>query len=855
MADKAVEASKPNVLFIAVDDLNNLMGALGGFAEAKTPNLDRLAARGVLFSNAHCQAPLCGPSRASIMSGLRPSTTGIYGMISDDKIRSDNPATRNITLLPEYFRNHGYHTMGIGKLFHNHAPKGAFDESGGRVKGFGPLPPERFVWDGFGTSDRKNYGRTSTDWGAYPEVDSLMPDHQSVDWAMERLAREHDKPFFLGLGLLRVHVPLYVPQKWFDLYPLEDITTPPYRPDDLDDVPPVALKINDLPMMPSTDWAIESGEWPKAIQAYLACISFVDYEIGRVLDALDESAYADNTVIVLWSDHGYRLGEKSTFAKHALWDAATNAPLLFAAPDLPKGKILDEPAEMLSIYPTLLELCGLPAYPSNEGKSLVPLMKGEDEGPHVAITTFGKDNHGVRTDRFRYIRYEDGEEELYDHTTDPDEFTNLAADQSFEADIEQLKELLPKVNVKWDPNSSYNFQPYFVEQKARTGAANWKEGELTNYDLATLTAVRSRIHAGDAAYREPYRELLQAGDKWLGEKLYAVTQKTMLPPSGDKHDYISIGPYWWPDPDQPEGQPWIRRDGEVNPATKDENTDDRAKDHAFNAIDALAQAAWFSGEEKYAERAVAQINTWFLDPATRMNPNFNYAQGIPGRDEGRCFGIIEFTGVQRIVSALELLDDSGMLPEATKAGMHAWLTEMLDWLQTSKLGIEEGERHNNHATWYDVQVVCLLRYLDRDDEARAILETAKTKIIAAQIAPDGSQPHELERTKSLTYSSMNLRGMTMLAWHGRQLGVDLWGFQTDDGRSIRAAYGFLEPFIFDGKPWKYEQLGGVDKYLPKLRGLFYRTGAMLGVPEFCALRKKHNGATAGIEALMFDCAQ
>ena len=300
---KTVESetqASPNVLFIAVDDLNNWLGCLKGHPNAKTPNIDRLAASGVLFSNAHCQAPLCGPSRASIMTGLRPSTTGIYGMTPDNEIRSNNPATKDIIYLPEYFRNHGYHTMGIGKLFHVHAPDGTLTESGSRVKGFGPHPPERFVWDGFGTSDRKNYGRTNTDWGAFPETDSLMPDHQSVNWAMERLHKKYDQPFFMGVGFLRPHVPLYVPQKWFDLHPLESIQTPPYKVDDLQDVPPVALQINDLPMMPSTDWAIESGEWPKIIQAYLACVSFVDYEIGRLLDALDNSEYATNTLIVLW---------------------------------------------------------------------------------------------------------------------------------------------------------------------------------------------------------------------------------------------------------------------------------------------------------------------------------------------------------------------------------------------------------------------------------------------------------------------------------------------------------------------------------------------------------------------------
>lgn len=459
----------PNVLFIAVDDLNTMLGSLDG--PAKTPNMDKLAAMGVSFTDAHCQAPLCGPSRASLMTGLRPSTTGMYGMVPDDKIRSENPETEDIIMLPEYFKQNGYHTMGIGKLFHIHAPEGMFDESGGRVKGFGPYPEERFIWDGFGTSDRKNYGRTSTDWGAFPEFDSLMPDHDSVNWAIERLNQKQDKPFFMGVGFLRVHVPLYVPQKWFDLYPLDSIKTMPYLKNDLDDVPTVAKMINDLPMMPSTEWAIESGEWPKIIQAYLACISYVDHEIGRLLDALEKSEHADNTVIVLWSDHGYRLGEKSTFAKHALWDVATKVPLIFSAPQLPKGRKMDQPTELLSIYPTLLELTGLPSYERNEGKSLVPLMLGKDTEPSVAITTFGMNNHAIKSDRYRYIRYEDGAEELYDHKTDPNEFVNLADLTTYFEKIDQLKKHIPQKNAIWDANSSYTFQPYFVDQKKRVNGS------------------------------------------------------------------------------------------------------------------------------------------------------------------------------------------------------------------------------------------------------------------------------------------------------------------------------------------------------------------------------------------------
>ncbi len=461
-------ALNPNVLFIAVDDLNSWIGCLNNYSNTKTPNIDKLAAQGVLFSNAHCQAPLCGPSRASIMTGLRPSTTGIYGMIHDDNIRREgNVVTKDVIFLPEYFKKHGYHTMGIGKLFHTHAPDSVFDESGGRVKGFGPLPEKRFVWDGRGNADKKRYGKTSTDWGAFPDQDSLMPDHQSVDWVIERLNRQYNKSFFMGLGFLRPHVPLYVPQKWFDLHPLDGIDVAPYQSDDLDDVPPVALKLNDLPMMPSTEWARETGEWKKIIQAYLACVSFVDYEIGRVMKALAESQYSDNTVIVLWSDHGYRLGEKGTFAKHALWEPATKAPLIFAAPGLPKGKVVNSPAEMLSIYPTLIDLCELPVNGKLEGRSLKAVMMKDAEDTNAsAICTFGMNNHGIKAKGFRYIRYEDGEEELYDHSVDPNEWTNQAHNLIYQNKIEELRTMVPKINAKWDSLSGYNFQPYFVEQKA-----------------------------------------------------------------------------------------------------------------------------------------------------------------------------------------------------------------------------------------------------------------------------------------------------------------------------------------------------------------------------------------------------
>lgn len=376
---------------------------------------------------------------------------------------------------------------------------------------------------------------------------------------------------------------------------------------------------------------------------------------------------------------------------------------------------------------------------------------------------------------------------------------------------------------------------------------------LTNYDLTTVEALRTALENDDEAYQPAYERMISTAEEALNDKLYTVMQKTIIPPSGDKHDYLSLAPYWWPDPTKPDGLPWIRKDGEVNPETKDVNTDDQAKDRAFDNIDNLALAAYFSGQEKYADRAVAQLNAWFIDPETRMNPNLNFGQGIPGRNDGRCFGIIETTSLQRIVTALELLELEGQLPPETKAGMKDWLARYANWLQTSELGKEEGTRDNNHATWYDVQLVCFFRYLDRPEDARKILEAAKTKLIAAQIEPDGRQPHELARTKSVSYSRMNLEGMTRLAWYGRQLGVDLWGFETEDGRSLLAAYDFLQPYAFGEKAWTLPQLGDLEKHLGSVRRMFYRTGAMLDVPEFCALKPTDSVTPKRMEDILFAC--
>lgn len=454
------EHKRPNVLMISIDDLNTYVGCMG-HESALTPHIDRLASQGVLFTNAHAQAPLCGPSRASVMTGLRPSTTGIYGQINDEDIAKASPATKDLTLLPQYLKDYGYYTMGVGKIFHRHAPQSMLDESGGRVKGFGPKPPEgrNFKWDEKGTS---------TDWGAYPEKDELMPDYQSAQWAMERLTREYDQPFFMAVGFIRPHVPWYVPQKWMDLYDTSQIKTPPWLPEDFNDMPAIVEKIDDLPMYPTTTWALENHEWKNIVRSYLACVSFVDHYVGEVLNALENSAYADNTIIVLWSDHGYRLGEKGSFSKHCLWQEGTRVPLIYKGPGIKAGIKENAPVELLSLYPTLLDLCGLPAYGKNEGHTLLPLLKGEAANwSHPAITTYGKNNHALVTNRYRFIQYEDGSVELYDHDSDPNEWYNIAKDPDYSDLIGEFRNKLPWINRPWSEYAWYRPNDYFRQASGR----------------------------------------------------------------------------------------------------------------------------------------------------------------------------------------------------------------------------------------------------------------------------------------------------------------------------------------------------------------------------------------------------
>lgn len=343
---------------------------------------------------------------------------------------------------------------------------------------------------------------------------------------------------------------------------------------------------------------------------------------------------------------------------------------------------------------------------------------------------------------------------------------------------------------------------------------------FTNVDEELVQEVKNKLAKKDPSYIAYYEHLLKLADKAMTEGPFTVMTKTQVPPSGDKHDYLSLAPYFWRDSSKANGLPWIRKDGQINPETRGDNVDYNVKNHFFRNVRILALAHFFSGEKKYAVKAEELLDVWFLNPSTKMNPNLNYAQGIPGLNEGRCFGIIEFGGIANVITAIELLEKKNALTAKKKEQLRKWLSDYLNWLQTSEFGIEEKTRSNNHATHYDVQVICLLLFLDRKEDAKKILESVKTERIATQIEPDGSQPHELARTKGLSYSMMNLRGFTKLAYYGKRNGVDLWNYKAQNGASIQKAFAFLAPYASGEKEWDYQQINKLDDTKKNLKKLF-----------------------------------
>ena len=471
--EEAKEQRKPNILFIAIDDQNDWIGCLDGHPQVKTPNIDALAGMGTLFSNAHCQSPLCNPSRTSLMTGLRPSSTGIYGLAPWIK---SLPEFKDYVTLPQYFSRHGYKTYTTGKIYHGGNGRRKNDSEFdviGTPPGVGVRPPAKLV-----ETPAKH---PLVDWGMFPHEDQDKGDWKVADWAVKTLQGEikknTDQPFFLSVGFFLPHVPCYATKKWFDLYPDDGLILPPILAGDRADTPRFSWYLHWKLPEPRLKFLHDANELTNFTRSYLACTSFVDSQVGRLLKALEKSGHAENTIIVLWSDHGFHLGEKEITGKNTLWEESTHVPLIFAGPGIVAGANCKSPAELLDIYPTLIDICGLPDNNVLEGHSLMPqLLDANSPRKFPAITTHNHDNHSVRSTRYRFIQYADGSEEFYDLESDPNEWNNLANSTSVGSLMDQHRAFLPKTNRPPAPGSKNRVLTF------KDGKVIWEGNEIKPSD-------------------------------------------------------------------------------------------------------------------------------------------------------------------------------------------------------------------------------------------------------------------------------------------------------------------------------------------------------------------------------------
>ncbi|CAA6692391.1 MULTISPECIES: sulfatase [unclassified Lentimonas] len=451
LASQSFAADKPqdqpmNILMIAIDDLNDWVGFLGGHPQAKTPNMDRLAAQSMVFENANCSSVACNPSRSALMSGLPPYVTGLYS--NHQKMRSV-PALKDAIMIPRYFSNHGYTSMVRGKIFH-HADmdEQSWDIMSNQKKDKLKIPKDQ-------QTDMSPYKDIKIDngltfvqkpqiaWKSTMQPKELSQDYQNAIWAAQWLTDSADQdtplPFFLACGIFRPHLPWTVPAEYYARFDLDTIELPPINEDDYSDIKggPAAEYID----------AKERGLLKEITWAYLANVAYADDCVGVLLDALEESPYKDNTIVVLWSDHGWHVGEKMRYKKSTLWEETARMPFLMKVPGAEPGRSI-RPINLIDLYPTLIDLAGLPEKADLTGRSFKPLIDNpEMEWNYPSITT-SSSGYSLRNERWRYIIKKGGVEELYDHSKDPNEWHNLASNPEYDSVKAAFSKFIPKKQHK-----------------------------------------------------------------------------------------------------------------------------------------------------------------------------------------------------------------------------------------------------------------------------------------------------------------------------------------------------------------------------------------------------------------------
>lgn len=459
---EAADAKRPNVLFIVSDDLNNMLGCYGD-PLAKSPNIDRLAARGVRFDRAYCAFPLCGPSRNVLLTGLYPNSTGIFA--NQQIFRQTIPSQQS---MPQAFRNTGYFAARIGKLYHYNVPKSigtnGHDDPGSWELELNPAGVDRLEEEDRIFSLLPGQFGGSLSWYASPKSDAHHTDGlmaEDAEWVLERCAKRKDRPFFLAVGFFRPHTPYVSPKTYFDLYPEKNMPVVQGVKEDQVDIPPPGLGSHKKEQEMLTDDLRR-----QARQAYLASISFMDAQVGKVVASLDRLGLADNTIIVFTSDHGYHMGEHGLWQKMSLFEESARVPLLIVAPGVSaKGAAVKSPVSHVDLFPTLAELCGVKTPSNIQGQSLVPMLRDptvvgrgwaitqvmRGGGPARASVTTNVGSNGprffgytLRTPRWRYTEWDEGRKgrELYDHDTDSRELTNLADKPEHAKTVEELSQQL-----------------------------------------------------------------------------------------------------------------------------------------------------------------------------------------------------------------------------------------------------------------------------------------------------------------------------------------------------------------------------------------------------------------------------
>ncbi len=438
----AQEKPRPNILFIAIDDLNDWTTLFDRDSPIKTPNIERLAKRGMFFSRAYSASAACSPSRAAIMTGIRPHNSGVY-----DNNHTWARLLPDVQTLPRYFMHNGYETFGAGKILH-HGSTGADIPGKPSFQNFQPMRGAHRSKSG---KNHNGYtegplAKIVYDWGQH---DQPIVDIDTVEWCERAMDIPQQKPRFLAAGIFKPHLPFYADAETFERYPFEETVMPQMPEHDLDDVPPMAVAMAHREFFVYENTvagpADRPGSLKKMVQSYQASADFADQMVGRLLDKLDATGQTDHTIIVLWSDHGYHLGDKESCAKFTLWEKATHVPFIIVVPGVTKpGSVCSKPVSLVDIYPTLVELAGLPAA-EVDGKSLVSLLKEPKQDWDPALMTMGKGNHAIRSDNWRYIRYRDGSEELYDHSKDPWEWENLASNPEHADVISEHRKWIPTV--------------------------------------------------------------------------------------------------------------------------------------------------------------------------------------------------------------------------------------------------------------------------------------------------------------------------------------------------------------------------------------------------------------------------